>query len=76
MMTDHGHHTDPDGVAKLLCGLQNGKAPGLDNPRKTNFMVDMKMTASCLWLIYNKSIKQGELPLGWKTAYVTSVYTS
>ena len=30
-MTDHSHHTDPDGVAELLRGFQNGKAPGHEN---------------------------------------------
>ena len=27
IMTDHGHHTDPDGVAKLLRGLQKMEKP-------------------------------------------------
>ena len=63
IMTDYGPHTDPDGVAKLLCGLQNRKAPGPDNLGKTDLTIVIKMTAECLSLIYNKSIEQGELPL-------------
>ena len=47
-MADHGHNINPDEVAKLLCGLQ-----------KTDFMIDIKMTAECFLLIYNKSIEQG-----------------
>ena len=76
MMTDYGHHTDPDGVAKLLHGLQKGKAPVPDNLRKTDFTIDIKITAKCLYLIYNKSIEQGELSLNWKTAHITPVYKS
>ena len=75
-MTDYEHHIDPDGVAKLLRSLQNGKAPGSDNLGKTDLMIDIKMTAKCLSLIYNKFIEQGELPLDWKTAHVTQVYKS
>ena len=75
-MTDYEHHIDPDGVAKLLRSLQNGKAPGSDNLGKTDLMIDIKMTAKCLSLIYNKFIEQGELPLDWKTAHVTPVYKS
>ena len=76
IMTDHGHHTDPDGVAKLLRYLQNGKAPGPDKLRKTHLTINIKMTAEGLSLIYNKSIEQGGLPLDWKTAHVTPVYKS
>ena len=75
-MTDYGHHTDPDEVAKLLRGLQNGKAPGPDYLGETDLMIDIKMSAECLSLINNKSIEQGELPLDWKTADVTPVYKS
>ena len=75
-MTDYEHHIDPDGVAKLLRSLQNGKAPGSDNLGKTDLMIDIKLTAKCLSLIYNKFIEQRELLLGWKTAYVTQVYKS
>ena len=75
-MTDYGHHTDPDGVAKLLRGLQNGKAPGPDNIGKNDLTIDIKLNAECLSLIYNKSIEQGKLPLDWETAHVTPVYKS
>ena len=63
IMTDYGHRTDPDVVAKLLRGRQNGKAPGPDNLGKNDLTRVIKMTAECLSLIYNKSIEQGELPL-------------
>ena len=76
IMTDYGHHTNPDGVAKLLRSLQNGKAPGPDNLGKTDLTININMTAECLSLIYNKSIEQGKLPLDWKTAHVTQVYKS
>ena len=75
-MTDYGHHTDPDEVAKLLRSLQNGKAPGPDYLGETDLMIDIKMSAEYLSLIKNKSIEQGELPLDWKTAHVTPVYKS
>ena len=75
-MTDYGHYTDPDGVAKLLRGLQNGKAPGPDNIGKNDLTIDIKLNAECLSLIYNKSIEQGKLPLDWETAHVTPVYKS
>ena len=41
IMTDYGHHTDPDGVAKLLRGLQNGKVPGPDNLGNTEHTIDI-----------------------------------
>ena len=67
-MTDHGNHFDSDGVAKLIRGLQNNLQ------KKTDLTIDIKMTAECLSLMYNKSTEQGELPLDWKTAHVTPVY--
>ena len=64
------------GIAKLLRGLQNGKDPGPDNLRNTDLTINIKITAECLSLIYNKSIKQGEQPLDWKTAHATPIYKS
>ena len=56
IMTDYGHHTDPDKVAKLLRGLQNGKVPGPDNHGKNDLTIDIKMTAKFVSLIHLEQV--------------------
>ena len=63
-----------NGVEKLLKSLPNGKSPGPDGLRKSDLLIDIASTSSCLTLIYRASILAGKLPSQWKVANVTPIH--
>jgi len=64
----------PEGVAKLIQNLPNGKSPEPDGIRKPGMLIDLEDTARCLALIYKSSLDTGRLPKQWKLANVTPIH--
>ena len=62
------------GISKLLCGLDNNKAPGPDgiHPRilrQLNLAIAPK-----LQVIYEKTYKEGVVPEDWRHANICPIY--
>jgi len=64
----------PEGVAKLIQNLPNGKSPGPDGIQNPDMLIDLEGTARCLALIYKNSLDTGRLPKQWKLANVTPIH--
>ena len=56
----------PLGVAKLLRQLKTGKAPGPDQLRKEDLILDICLTSEILYVTFQSSLDIGELPNIWK----------
>ena len=61
-------------IVKLIQDCKPGKAPGPDGIRKKNLTIDITQAASCLTMIFHKSLEQGKLPLAWISANVTPIH--
>ena len=64
----------PDGVAKLLTSLKNGKSAGPDEICKDDLVVDPIMVSKCLSYIFEASLASSKLPQEWKLAHVTPLH--
>ena len=63
-----------DGVEKLLKSLPNGKSPGPHGLRKSDSLINIASTSSCLTLIFRASMLAGKLPSQGKVASVTPIH--
>ena len=64
------------GVIELIKGLKNRKAPGPDEIRKEDLMIDTTLMAEILTTIFQCSIDMGVLPDCWKSAHVVPIFKS
>ena len=62
-----------EGVEKMLRGLKTGKAPGPDQLRKEDLVIDIELSAKILTVIFQYSLDIGQLPDAWKTANVVPI---
>ena len=67
---------DIQGVAKLIQDPKPGKGPGPNGIRREDLMIDITQAASCLTMIFDKSLEQGKLPSEWKPANITPIHKS
>ena len=49
-------------------------SPGPDGITKNDLTINEDLTAECLAIIFNESIRTGQLPLQWKTANITPIH--
>ena len=64
----------PLGVEKLLRQLKTGRAPGPDQLRKEDLILDICLTSEILSVIFQYSLDIGELPKIWKLANVVPIF--
>ena len=63
-----------EGAEKTLRGLKTGKAPGHDQLRKEDLVIDIELSAKILTIIFQYSFGIGQLSDAWKTANVVPIF--
>ena len=67
-------HCSEELIVELLAKLKTDKSPGLDNLHPKFLFEVREEIGKCLALIFNESLRTGEVPRDWRDALVTPLF--